>query len=126
MILTSDRIHVVELPSLPPISLNDREHYMDKARRIAEWREQSAWCAKAAQLPKVDKAHVMLVAYPPDRRRRDVDNLAPTWKAAVDGCRDAGVFEDDDSSRVSMAVKIAEPHSGGGWRWQLRIAEVDG
>jgi len=39
-----------------------------------------------------DKLSVVLIAYYPDRRKRDLDNL---FKAVLDGLMKAGVFNDD-------------------------------
>lgn len=50
---------------------------------------------------------VKLDVYPPDRRRRDLDNI---FKAVLDGCTKAGVWADDDQidelciSRLAVAA----------------------
>lgn len=120
VIAVEPTVYVVDLPGLPPLSLNDREHRMAHAKRVSEWREQAGFCAMAAGVPRVERAHIVLVAHPPNSSRRDVDNLAPTWKAAVDGCRDAGILVDDDATRVSMGIVIGEPNDRA-WAWTLRI-----
>jgi crossover junction endodeoxyribonuclease RusA len=47
---------------------------------------------------------------PPDRRRRDLDNLLASMKAGLDGLADAlGV----DDSRWRLAIEMGEPAAGG-------------
>ena len=42
--------------------------------------------------PLTGEVHVKIDVYPPDRRRRDIDNLS---KAVLDGLKAGGVYEDD-------------------------------
>jgi crossover junction endodeoxyribonuclease RusA len=74
----------------PPLSLNDggatRGARMAKARIIAKIRGDVANLARKAGLPKgVAYAVITLHYRPRDNRRRDSVNLAPTYKAVVDG-----------------------------------------
>ena len=49
-------------------------------------------------------------AFPPDRRRRDLDNIQ---KAVLDGLQHAGIYEDD--SQVDLLLtRRCEPVGGGG------------
>lgn len=50
------------------------------------------------------KLRVVIEAYRPDNRRRDLDNLL---KAALDGCTHAGVWE-DDSNIVDLRIYWSE------------------
>lgn len=56
--------------------------------------------AAAKPGPLFQRAHIIGVYCPPNRGRRDPANLYPSFKAAVDGLVDAGLFEDDDHTRV--------------------------
>lgn len=47
--------------------------------------------------------------YPPDRRRRDLDN---TQKAMLDALQHAGLYE-DDSQIVDLHLRRMEPKAGG-------------
>ena len=47
---------------------------------------------------------VSIVAYPPDRRRRDLDNL---FKSLLDAMEHAGVYE-DDSQIARLAIERGE------------------
>ncbi|WP_287416611.1 RusA family crossover junction endodeoxyribonuclease [Oceanithermus sp.] len=52
------------------------------------------------------RLRMVIVAHPPDRRRRDLDNLV---KAIQDGLEFAGVFDDDgqiDDLRVVRAERV--------------------
>jgi crossover junction endodeoxyribonuclease RusA len=51
---------------------------------------------------------VLLIARPPDRRRRDLDNLA---KAVLDGMN--GVLYDDDSQIDNLIIRRGGPMPGG-------------
>ena len=51
-----------------------------------------------------DKLSVVMIAYYPDRRKRDLDNL---FKAVLDGLMKAGVFN-DDSQIEYLSIKKAE------------------
>ena len=61
---------------------------------------------------------VVMFAYPPDRRRRDIDNLT---KASLDAMEHAGVYEDDSQIDV-LAIHRREVVPGG--RLEVEIAEV--
>ena len=50
-----------------------------------------------------------IVAHPPDKRRRDLDNLL---KALQDALEHGGAFE-DDSQVADLRIRRAEPVSGG-------------
>jgi crossover junction endodeoxyribonuclease RusA len=61
------------------------------------------------------KLVVEIEAWRPDNRRRDLDNLL---KAALDGCTNAGVWE-DDSNIVDLRIYWAE-HIGGMLKIKVR------
>ena len=62
------------------------------------------------------RLRVKLVAYPPDRRRRDIDNLT---KLALDSMQVAGVYL-DDSQIDELTIIRAEVEKGG-----VIVAEVE-
>lgn len=56
------------------------------------------------------RLEVVLVCYPPDRRKRDLDNLL---KAIFDSLQKAGVYDDD--SQIDRIVMQREKVSKGGF-----------
>ena len=56
-----------------------------------------------------DKLSVVIVAYYPDRRRRDLDNL---FKAPLDAMMKAGVY-DDDSQIEFLSIRKGEQEKPG-------------
>jgi crossover junction endodeoxyribonuclease RusA len=49
-------------------------------------------CPKNWQTTKSSQVHVVIKVYPPDKRRRDLDNLC---KAVFDALEHAGIYSDD-------------------------------
>jgi hypothetical protein len=123
----SPRTFTITLPpGLELLNANDRPHWAKKARIVRELRRAAWACARSARIPRLERATV-LVEYqpPPASRTRDAGNWAPTGKALIDGCRDAGVFPDDNSRHVVQeSYRIGEPYPKG--RIVLRITEAAG
>lgn len=89
----------IELPWLkPPLNLNQRMHWAQKAKETKLIRSTVAVLAKGRVIPL--PCVVTLVWTVSDARRRDTDNPAPTVKACIDGMRDAGLLPDDHSGYV--------------------------
>lgn len=85
------------------LSANDREHPMKRARRVKEWRTAAGWLGRdvgAVETP----VHVTFVFKRRSSRRWDVENLAPTAKAIMDGLRDAGVLPEDDTTHIPVVT----------------------
>jgi crossover junction endodeoxyribonuclease RusA len=57
-------------------------------------------------------------AFPPDRRRRDLDNLP---KAVLDSLAHAGVYEDDSQIDL-LIIRRCDPIKGG--KLKIRISEL--
>ena len=78
------------------------------SRAGREYRHAVIGRAIAAKLPLIEgKLNVTIHAAPPDRRKRDLDNLL---KAPLDALQHAGVIEDDgdiDDLRIIRSPKIA-------------------
>jgi crossover junction endodeoxyribonuclease RusA len=90
----------------PPLTANQRLHWSHRARATATIRDMIGWHVRAQRIPTLDRPTVTLVYTPPDRRRRDVDNLVPTSKACVDALRAAGVLADDDPAHVDHRMPV--------------------
>lgn len=68
------------------------------------WRDATAWHAR--RLPKFGTGPVRIIAtiHRDDKRTFDLDGIAPTVKACIDGLRDAGVLSDDNCRVVPELV----------------------
>ncbi len=104
---------VIPLPAgMALLNANGRVHHRVRHERTKELRaaamEAVSECpdlmdALAAAKPGslFQRAHVLGVLHPATAdRRRDPANWYPSFKAAVDGLVDAGLFDDDDHTRV--------------------------
>lgn len=85
---------------LPPkaLSPNARGHWSKKAKATKAYRTRAEM--EARKIPARyrvgwERAVASAVFYVPDARRRDIDNLAASLKAAWDGIVAAGVLADD-------------------------------
>lgn len=96
------------------LSPNARLHWGRKSR-LVKLARTAAWGATlevtGAGPSRLGKTvHLDMVFCPPDKRRRDRDNLIASMKAATDGIADA--LRVDDSRFVST-YSIGEPVKGG-------------
>jgi crossover junction endodeoxyribonuclease RusA len=99
----------------PGLNPNSRLHWSRKSRLVKTAR-QAAWGATLEKfgslnrLPKGSRVYLEMVFCPPDKRRRDADNIIASLKASLDGISDAlGI---DDSKFVST-YSMGEPVKGG-------------
>ena len=102
----------VALPAgMELLNENQRLHWGKRSRLVAAIRNNAGWAARRARIPRLEKAHIVYVVHPSPRlRRRDPGNWAPSAKAAVDGLVDAGVLEDDNSTRLTGPdPRLGEP-----------------
>lgn len=93
----------------PPLSLNQRLHWAEKARRSRRIRESVYWQAKALRLGTVDHVTVQLHYAAPVLRQRDPDNLIPSQKPAVDGLVDARLIPGDTPQHLSWSMPLIHP-----------------
>lgn len=99
----------------PPreLSPNARVHHHVKARAVKVYRESAYWLAEKASLrvPEGDGGIALRFDFhPPDKRRRDLDNMLASIKAGVDGIADAlGV----DDQRFGFWLSRENPVKGG-------------
>lgn len=106
------------------LNANDRDGHWARRKRITDTLRQAAgWAARGQHIPLLDRAHVLGVYEPPDRRRRDPANLYPSFKACIDGLVDAGVLPDDDAAHLDGPdMRLGEVCRKG--RLVLRITEI--
>lgn len=123
--VTTPRSWRIEFPPRQELlNANDRLHWRPKNRITQQLRGDAFKLAKAAKVPPLKRVHVEGIYEPPDRRRRDVANLYPSFKAAIDGALvDVGVLPDDDSKHLlGPDMRLGEPYPGG--RLVLIITEL--
>ncbi|HEY5985988.1 MAG TPA: hypothetical protein VIV12_06315 [Streptosporangiaceae bacterium] len=91
------RTWTVELPAGQELlSANDRAHGYERRHRLnTEWINMATVMVRKRGVPRLQRATVTAEYRMPDRKRRDIDNLAPTVKACIDGIIAAGVLRDD-------------------------------
>ena len=103
----------VTLPWPPAVlSPNSRAHWGRKAKAAAKARGDARILCQAVGIRALpwSAMAVSITFYPPDRRRRDADNMLSSSKAVLDGLADAtGV----DDSRWSISIKRGAPRRGG-------------
>jgi crossover junction endodeoxyribonuclease RusA len=106
------RVWRIDLPMTTPLSMNNRQHYMVKARHVAQVRTFTKVLTRAAQVPPLDRISVELHYTPRDRRRRDPLNLVATLKPVEDGIVDAGVIPDDHPLFSEPTMPVIDPPNG--------------
>ncbi len=99
----------IELPWYPKeLSPNARvHHWAVKARAADRYRNTCAWAARAQGLTLSDADEVVMTIEfrPPDKRKRDRDNMIASIKALQDGLMDAiGI----DDSKFVVTYKIGQ------------------
>lgn len=105
----------IQLPwTRPPHSMNDREHWRKKARRVKASRETAAWLLRSAHIPPLGHVRIELHYAPRDARRRDEDNYVATLKVCADALQDAGIVPDDTPTWVTKVMPVIHPPTGTG------------
>jgi crossover junction endodeoxyribonuclease RusA len=82
----------IELPWPPKeLSPNARVHYHTKAAAAKVYREAAYWLTEKSGLTVPAEGGIALRFdfHPPDKRKRDLDNMLSSIKAGVDGIADA-------------------------------------
>jgi crossover junction endodeoxyribonuclease RusA len=90
----------------PPLSLNQRLHHLDKARRTAQIRQDTNRLGQG--IPRLGRCDVTLIWYVTDRRRRDAENPVPTLKAMCDELVTLGVVPDDTPEFMVKHMPVIE------------------
>jgi hypothetical protein len=106
------------------LNANDRLHWAKRNRITQQLRSDVHLMARYLKIPRLERARIDAYYEPPDNRRRDAPNWYPTYKAQIDGLVDAGVFADDDHTRVDGPhMYIGDPFPKG--RIVLIITELE-
>lgn len=118
------RSYVIDLPwpdrRLHP---NARVHWAVKAKATKAARRDAYWEARGCGVPPgmdAEMLKVRIVFHPPDRRKRDLDNLLSNSKALLDGIADAAGIDD---SRWHISMRKGDPRPNGCVRIFLEAVE---
>jgi crossover junction endodeoxyribonuclease RusA len=97
------------------LSPNARHHWSTAAKAKKAYRTRCRQLGNAAGLESAPKAFkavlIHLTFVPPDKRRRDLDNLLASMKAGLDGVADAMGIDD---SKWKLAIEMADDPVEGG------------
>lgn len=115
-----------DIPAELWLSLNQRPHWAEKARKTKALRTM-AFAEAGQRAPRLKTAHVAAFIGYPRNGKADPANAAPTIKALIDGLVDAGVWPDDDSTWVIGPTYLRDPKSRtrGVYRVRLVITEQE-
>lgn len=103
----------VELP-WPPRALNGHAKggWRPKATATRSYRHLAKYWALAQKVRALPNAVLEFRFHPPDRRRRDIQNMPGMMKPAIDGIADA-MKCDDNGFRPRFPDHFDEPVKGG-------------
>ena len=92
---------IVDIPSAWWLTSNGRYKWPDRARRTKHLRTIALLEARRQHLePVTGMVSVIATVHYRTAVRADPANAQPTLKALVDGCTDAGIWADDDSTHL--------------------------
>ena len=107
------REYLVRLPWPPAVlSPNARAHWARRSTAAKKYRADACLLSQSqgCRALDADRLTVEVTFYPPDKRRRDMDNLLAQIKSGLDGIADAtGV----DDSNWHIGIRRDEPVKGG-------------
>jgi crossover junction endodeoxyribonuclease RusA len=102
---------MIELPFPPSkLSPNGRHHWAVRARAFKTYKTQCAMLLSQFRRELSGRNSFELRFIPPDRHRRDIDNMLAASKAAIDALSEiCGV----DDSQFQLTISRGEPRKGG-------------
>jgi crossover junction endodeoxyribonuclease RusA len=98
------------VPTARIINANQRSHWARKAELTRFLRTEASLHAHG--IPPMTRAHLTVHVGWPDKRRRDVSNIAPTLKACIDGFVSDARLLPDDSDAYLIGPDL-RPHVAG-------------
>ena len=103
--------YTIELPpGLRILTLNGRQHWRARNELGQVIKDAAIIMARKAKVPHLERVTITAEYRPPDRRRRDADNIAAAVKYAIDGITAAGVLKGDDYRYVaSVTCMLGKP-----------------
>ena len=98
----------------PPKELNPNQlrrlHWAVRSKHMSAYKEACYWLTKEAGMKAVERPLLVVEFYPPNKRRRDVDNCLAACKAGIDGVAEAlGI---DDSLLKNYHIKLMDQVGG--------------
>jgi crossover junction endodeoxyribonuclease RusA len=110
---------IIDLP-WPPRDLqpNARVHWTRRHRATKAAREWAHWVCHQLGPIEADQINVTLTFFPPDNRRRDIDNMLAASKALIDGV--AQSLEVDDS-KWAITLRRGDVVKGGNVRFEIEV-----
>lgn len=94
---------MIELPwPSHTLNPNNTSHWRVKAKVKQAQKDIAYAAAKAVPPPKVTPVHLKFIFYPPDKRKRDLDNLLASMKAACDGISYAWEINDSQFRPITI------------------------
>ncbi len=102
---------MIELPFPPPaLSPNARKHWAAKARAFKSYKTQCYMVLSQFRKALAGRDSFELRFCPPDRHRRDVDNMLAAAKGLIDALSEVcGV----DDSKFNLKIAKGKPVKGG-------------
>lgn len=111
--MSGDKEYIIRLDWPPSVlSPNARTHWSKRASAAKKYRAEACLMANAMGCRALgcDSLTVEITFCPPDKRRRDVDNMLASIKSGLDGIADAtGV----DDSTWHYGITRGDPVKGG-------------
>lgn len=104
------------------LSPNARVHWAKK-HKVTNSAKEIAWYAARGferSIAVAKKAQASVTFHPPDKRKRDLDNMLASCKAYFDGIATATGCDD---SKWDISIKRAEPIKGGRVVVELSVVE---
>lgn len=118
MTQTITTAHILLAWPSKPLWQNRRCHWAVKALATSEARQYAYYASLEAGLKKMPtgagwRHHLSFDFSPPDRRKRDLQNMPATQKAAIDGIADA-LKVDDSTFKVKWPEEFGPVSDNGG------------
>lgn len=108
----------------PPISVNDERHWRYRWRAAKAIHARIHGAITYLKIPPLTGVHVAMHYYPPDRRRRDEDNLTRTQKHVIDALVTAGLIPDDTPEYVDWVKPTIHPPDRTNPRIEFILTEI--
>lgn len=94
------------------LSPNSRVHWSTLSKAKKKAKQDAYYLALEAGLGKIgaERLSVKMTFYPPDKRRRDLDNCIASSKAAIDGISQAVGIDDSKFDLSFSMAGVIEKH----------------